>query len=68
MNEIPRRFSIGHYTAFRSILLGAGLAYAVSEEKYFHVPVVVFLPSIYAGYQAYKNKEAVADWTRVKLR
>jgi len=49
MNEIPRRFSIGHYTAFRSILLGAGLAYAVSEEKYFHVPVVVFCQAFMRG-------------------
>ena len=66
-NEFPNRISVGHYTAFRSLLLGAGLCYAIGEEKYLHLPVTVVFPSVYAGYQLYKNKDAVAEWTRTKL-
>lgn len=67
INEFPNRISVGHYTAFRSLLLGAGLCYAIGEERYHHIPVTFLLPSIYAGYHLYKNKDAVAEWTRNKV-
>ena len=66
-HEIPRQFNVGHYGAFRSVLLGAGICYAISEDKYHHVPVAFFIPSVYAGYQLYKHKDAAAEWTRTKL-
>jgi hypothetical protein len=46
----------------RNILLGCGLAYAVQNEFYLHVPVIVIFPSIYAGYQMYNNKDNIISW------
>ena len=46
----------------RNILLGGGLAYAVQNEFYLHVPVIVIFPSIYAGYQMYNNKDNIISW------
>jgi hypothetical protein len=54
-----RTVNVNHFTSFRNILCGAGIAYAVSEEKYTHIPLAVFIPSIYAGYQAYSNRAAI---------
>ncbi len=51
-----------HFGTARNVLLGAGIAYAISEEKYTHVPVAFVFPSIYAGYQAYKNREAIVNF------
>ena len=66
-NEIPSSFNAVHYTAFRSVLLGAGFCYAISEEKYHHLPVAFLIPSAYAGYQMYKHKDAAAEWMKAKL-
>ena len=66
-NELPKRFTVGHYGAFRSGLLGAGICYAISEDKYHHVPVAFLIPSVYTGYQLYKHKDAAAEWTKTKL-
>jgi hypothetical protein len=46
----------------RNILLGGGLAYAMQNEFYLHVPVIVIFPSIYAGYQMYNNKDNIISW------
>ena len=46
----------------RNVLLGAGLHYAVESEKYTHIPLILIFPSIYAGYHAHRNKDAVVDW------
>ncbi len=48
----------------RNLLLGAGLCYAVKKEQYFHVPVIIIFPSIYAGYHLYENKELVVRWIK----
>ncbi len=53
-----------HYTAARSFLCGIGLAYAISNEKYAHVPLIVLMPSVYTGYQAYVNRDTIRDWVR----
>lgn len=52
------------YTTTRSFLCGAGLAYAISNEKYVHIPLTVVVPSAYAGYQVYMNRDAIATWLR----
>jgi hypothetical protein len=44
-----------HYTTTRSFLCGMGLAYAIANENYAHIPIIFLTPSIYAGYHAYKN-------------
>ena len=46
----------------RNLLLGAGMCYAWKKERYYHVPLVMFVPSIYAGYHIYENKEIIRDW------
>ena len=55
---------IQHFGSLRNVLLGGGLAYAISEEKYTHTPVAFIFPGIYVGYQAYKNREEVANFAR----
>jgi hypothetical protein len=51
----------------RNVLLGSGLAYAVQNEFYLHVPVIVIFPSIYAGYQMYSNKENIISWINKQM-
>ena len=53
---------IFHYTTTRSFILGAGLYYSVSIEKYWHIPLVILFPSAYAGYHTFKNKDAVRKY------
>jgi hypothetical protein len=48
----------------RNILLGGGLAYSVEQRKYHHIPIIFFVPSIYAGYQAFSNRDPIAAWVR----
>jgi len=43
----------------RNLLLGAGAYYAIHNNKYEHLPIIIFFPSIYAGYHMYENKEAI---------
>ncbi len=57
-----------HYTVMTSVLMGAGMAYAISEEKYLHTPVIFLVPSVYAGYQTYKNRETVASFVKETLK
>lgn len=56
------------FTTTRSFLCGAGLAYAISNEKYVHIPLTVVVPSAYAGYQVYKNRNDIAAWFKTVLR
>lgn len=51
---------IGHVTA---LFTGAGFAYSIQKQNpYWHLPVIFIFPSIYAGYNLYKNKEAVVEF------
>ena len=54
------------FGATRNILLGAGLAYSIEQENYHHIPVIFFVPSVYAGYQAFRNRDPIAAWIRDK--
>jgi hypothetical protein len=47
------------FTPSRSFLLGGGLYYSLSIEKYWHIPLVILFPSAYAGYHTFKNRDAV---------
>ena len=53
-----------HLGSIRNVLLGAGLCYAVQNEKYIHLPIIFFVPSIYAGYNLYENKDDVVKWLK----
>lgn len=46
----------------RNILLGMSLAYAYEKEKYLHFPIIFLFPSVYAGFNIYKNKESIKEW------
>jgi hypothetical protein len=48
----------------RNFMLGAGLCYAIENEKYLHLPLVVLFPSIYAGYQSYNNKDHIFAYAK----
>jgi len=51
----------------RNVLLGGGLAYAMQNEFYSHIPVIVVFPSIYAGYQMYSNKNDIVSWINKQM-
>jgi hypothetical protein len=51
-----------HLGSIRNVFLGAGLCYAVQNERYTHLPVIFLVPSIYAGYNLYENKDDVVKW------
>jgi intracellular septation protein A len=59
-----KHLNVTTWTPARNVMLGGGLAYTFSEEKYLHTPVVVVFPSVYAGYQAFKNRSRVAEFVR----
>jgi hypothetical protein len=73
MNSILQRFQpneyikLIHFTPFRSILAGAGFCYAIEEDKLWHLPVTFFFPSVYAGYQGYKNRVQIVNFMKSKL-
>ena len=58
-NAMPNVQRLAHYTWPRSALLGAGLAYAWAEGKYWHTPLIFVVPSVYAGYQTYAARDQV---------
>ena len=53
-----------HLGSFRNLLLGAGLCFAVQNERYIHLPVIILVPSIYAGYNLFENKDNVVKWLK----
>ena len=50
------------FGATRNILLGTGLAYAIQNKNYLHIPIIIIMPSVYAGYHIYENKNDIKDW------
>jgi hypothetical protein len=57
LKEMPKH--VVHFTWQRSILGGAGLAYAWEQDKYWHMPLIVLAPSVYAGYHMFKARDEV---------
>jgi hypothetical protein len=66
LQQIPTRYVLQHITPFRSILAGAGFAYAIEKENYIHLPVVLVFPAVYAGYHLYKNKNDLINLIKNK--
>lgn len=54
--------NVQHFGFVRNFTLGAGMAWAISQEKYWHLPFIFFIPSPYAGYQAFKHRDAVREF------
>jgi hypothetical protein len=46
--------TVTNRSAVTGLVLGAGLYYAISNEKYTHIPLVVIMPNVYAGYHGLK--------------
>lgn len=46
----------------RNLFLGGSLCYAVQQEKYWHIPVLLLFPSVYAGYNLFKNKTELLNF------
>ena len=44
---------------FSNMLIGGGLCYAMENEKYFHIPIIILFPSIFTGYNIYKNRREI---------
>ncbi len=45
------------------LLMGAGFAYAREENTLDkHLPLIVLMPSAYAGYQVYSNRNKIGSW------
>ncbi len=57
-----QRIQLEHFSAFRNILCGAGMCYAIEQNKLWHVPIAFLVPSIYAGYQGYKHRILIKDF------
>ncbi len=47
------------YGTTRNFIAGASLYYAIERQKYLEIPLTILLPSIYAGYHVFKNKEHI---------
>jgi hypothetical protein len=43
----------------RNLIMGGTLCYAIQQERYWHIPVILLTPSIYAGYNLFENKVEV---------
>ena len=40
----------------RSLLFGVGIAHALEGDNWHHIPVALFLPGSYVGYQLFVNQ------------
>jgi len=45
-----------NYNMFTPVFIGIGISYAIEKKKYSHLPIALFFPGIYIGYQSYKNR------------
>lgn len=66
--NVPKVLTYYVYGTVRNLLAGAGLCYAVQNKKYMEIPLTLFVPSVYAGYHVYKNKEDVVQWIKTYTR
>jgi hypothetical protein len=39
-----------------SFFFGGSLCFVLEEKKYSHIPIVIFFPVVYSGYNIYKNR------------
>lgn len=39
-----------------SFFFGSGLCFVLEEKKYSHIPLVIFFPVVYCGYNIFKNR------------
>jgi hypothetical protein len=51
-----------------SIMLGGGLAYAVSNGFWHHTPLIILSPFAYASYQVFVSQKEVINWSKQILK
>ena len=56
MNPQPIIKHFSNFNFFTPVFIGIGLSHAIEKEKYSHLPIALFFPGIYIGYQSYKNR------------
>ena len=61
-NEAIQHTATYFFGTARPVLLGIGLSHAIEHENYEHAPLILLFPSVYAGYHAHRNKDAILDW------
>ena len=59
VKNIPKNFYNFQYTWVSSFLCGGGLAWSTQNGNYHHYPLCLFVPSAYAGYQVFNNREKI---------
>jgi hypothetical protein len=64
ITNIPKIIPYNVYGTLRNLFAGAGLCYALQNKKYEEIPLALVVPSVYAGYHMYKNKEDVVRWVK----
>jgi hypothetical protein len=67
IQPLLQKFQVQHLTSFRNVLCGGGICYAIEQKNFWHLPAVIIFPSIYAGYQGYKNREQILNFMKSKL-
>jgi len=57
---------MGHRTWMSNVLAGGGVAYALSQDKYKYgqAALAFWMPSLYAGYHVFQNREAVRNFVK----
>ena len=56
--------NLRNMTTMYGLLAGASLYFAAHKEHYYiHIPLAWIAPATYAGYHAYKHKEAIIPYT-----
>lgn len=46
---------------FSNMLVGAGLCYAIENQTYYNIPFILLFPSIFTGYNMYKNRREICN-------
>lgn len=62
LNKFENSNKIKIISPIKGIVLGGALCCAIESKNYSHIPVICIMPSIYSGYQLYKNKNAIILW------
>jgi hypothetical protein len=44
--------------------MGASLCFAVQNEKYWEMPLIILFPTAYSGYYAFKNKDDILVYSK----
>lgn len=48
-----------------SFFFGSGLCFVLEEKKYYHIPIVIFFPVVYGGYNIFKNRKFFISEKRI---